>query len=72
MKKDIYRKDMYDLIVEIETLSGTFLNDVRKGFIDDNKSAMQRARVNSTILTKLFKELRKKSIEDEKQYKENK
>jgi len=33
---------------------------------------MQRARVNSAILTKLFKELRKKSIEDEKQYKENK
>jgi len=72
MKKDIYRKELYDLIVEIETFSGNFLNDVRKGFINDNKAAMQRARVNSILLTKLFKELRKKSIEDEKQYKENK
>ena len=72
MKKDIYKKELYDLIVEIETFSGNFLNDVRKGFIDDNKTAMKRARVNSILLTKLFKELRKKSIEDEKQYKENK
>ena len=72
MKKDIYRKELYDLIVEIETFSGNFLNNVRKGFIDGNKAAMQRARVNSILLTKLFKELRKKSIEDEKQYKENK
>jgi len=66
MKKDIYRKELYDLIVEIETFSGNLINDLRKGFLKNNKSAMQRARVNSVLLSKLFKEFRKKSIEDEK------
>jgi len=72
MKKEVYRKDLYDLIVEIETFSGNLLEDLRKGFLKNNKAAMRRARVNSILLTKLFKELRKKSIEDEKRSKKSK
>jgi len=72
MKKEVYRKDLYDLIVEIETFSSNLLEDLRKGFLKNNKAAMRRARVNSILLTKLFKELRKKSIEDEKRSKKSK
>ena len=72
MKKGIYRKDLHDLINEIDVFSGSLLEDLRKGYFKGNKAAMQRARVNSTILAKLFKELRKTTIEDEKQSKRSK
>ena len=72
MKKNIYSESLYDLIVEIEVLSGSLIDDLHKGFDKDNKSAMTRARVNSGVLSKLFKELRKVTIEDEKRSKTSK
>ena len=72
MKKDIYRKDLYNLITKIEVLNESLLKDLHIGFSKNNKTAMRRARVNTIQLTKLFKELRKITIEDEKRSKESK
>jgi len=72
MKKDIYKEKVYDLIEVIDTFYQQFIDNAENGYLNGNKTAMKRARVNTMQLTRLFKEFRKITIEDEKRSKESK
>ena len=72
MKENIYREELHNLIYSIDLFYNEFLNDAKEGYDKNNKSAIKRARVNTLELTKLLKEFRKITLEDEKRSKKNK
>lgn len=55
---------MHDLILEISSILDNVKIDLSKADHDNNKSAAQRIRVNSIKLEKLFKEFRKRSLNE--------